>query len=111
MSDPAVQHSVSPAFKCPQCRPPVGALAHLEGIHRQSLHPSDLFHYGCGLLYEISSRIDDAEAMYKKAAALEMNDIFLKAISSVRQAKEDQKKLAGQQRGGNPLSSTVCRDV
>jgi len=49
--------------------------------------------------------------MYKKAAALEMNDIFLKAISSVRQAKEDQKKLAGQQRGGNPLSSTVCRDV
>lgn len=28
---------------------------------------------------------------------LEMNDIFLKAINSVRQAKEDQKKLAEQQ--------------
>jgi hypothetical protein len=29
-----------------------------------------------------------------------MNDIFFKAISSVRQAKEDQKKLREQQRGG-----------
>jgi len=60
-------------------------------------HPAP-FYYDLGLIYEINGRLDDAEAMHKKAAALEMNDIFLKAISSVRQAKEDQKKLAEQQR-------------
>jgi hypothetical protein len=41
---------------------------------------------------------DDAEVMYKKAATLDMNDMYLKAISSVRQAKEDRKKLVEQQR-------------
>ena len=76
------------------------ALAHLEGIHPQSPQPSDLFYYDLDLIYEINGRLDDAEVMYKKASALEMNDIFLKAISSVRQAKEDQKKLAEQRRGG-----------
>lgn len=80
--------------------PPVGALAHLEGIHPQSPQPSVPFCYDLGLLYEINGRLDDAEVMYKKAAALEMNDIFLKVISSVGQAKEDQKKLAEQQQGG-----------
>ena len=36
----------------------------------------------------------------QKAAALEMNDVFLKAISSILQAKEDQKKLREQQGPG-----------
>lgn len=50
---------------------------------------SPCFYYDLGLLYEINGRLDDAEIMYKKAAALKMNDIFLKAISSVREAKDD----------------------
>lgn len=74
------------------------ALEHLEGrLPLAQSYPAP-FYYDLGLLYEVNGRLDDAEAMYKKAAALEMNDIFLKAISSVRQAKEDQKKLAEQQR-------------
>lgn len=76
------------------------ALEHLEGASKRSESLPAPFYYDLGLLYEINGRLDDAEVMYKKAAAIEMNDIFLKAISSVRQAKEDQKKLAEQQGGG-----------
>ncbi len=37
--------------------------------------------------------------MYRKAAAVEMNDVFLKVISTVRKAKEDQKRLTEQWSG------------
>lgn len=75
------------------------AMEHLEGVQSKSDSHFDPFYYDLGLLYEINGRLDDAETMYKKAAALEMNDAFLKAISAVRQAKEDQEKLAEQQGG------------
>ncbi|MBI4381276.1 MAG: hypothetical protein HY574_08800 [candidate division NC10 bacterium] len=71
---------------------------HLEGMLQRSKSLPAPFYYDLGLVYEVNDRLDDAEAMYKKAATLDMNDMYLKAISSVRQAKEDQKKLAEQQR-------------
>lgn len=72
-------------------------MEHLESVRLKSDSHSAPFYYDLGLLYEINGRLDDAETMYKKATALEMNDVFLKAIGSVRQAKEDQRKLREQQ--------------
>lgn len=89
-----------PALKHLNAGLPMEALAHLEGIHRQSPLPSTPFYYDLGLLYEVNGRLDEAEAMYKKAAALEMNELYLKAISSIRQAKQAQKRLREQQRVG-----------
>lgn len=51
---------------------------------------------------EINGRIDDAEVMYRKAAALDLNELYLKAISALRRAKEDQKRLREQQRSAPP---------
>jgi hypothetical protein len=42
------------------------------------------FRYDQSPLYELNGRLDHAETMYKRAIALDMNDDFLKAISSVR---------------------------
>lgn len=49
------------------------------------------------LLYEINGHMDDAEAMYKKAITLDMNDVLLKAVSAVCRAKQERKKLREQQ--------------
>ncbi|HWR21714.1 MAG TPA: hypothetical protein VN444_07625, partial [Verrucomicrobiae bacterium] len=90
MSDPVVQGRACPALtQAPQYRPSVGALDQLDGIHRQSSPPSDLFHYDCGLLYEINGRLDDDEGMYRKAITLKTNDVFLKAIRAVRLTRKD----------------------
>jgi tetratricopeptide (TPR) repeat protein len=69
----------------------------LEGrLSKANTHPAP-FYYDLGLLYEINGRLDEAEAVYRKAAAIEMNELHLKAVSSIRQAKEDQKRLLEQQ--------------
>lgn len=74
------------------------ALEHLEGMLQRTKSLPAPFYYDLGLLYEVNGRLEDAEAMYK-AAALDLNEIYLKAINSVRQTKEDQRKLAEQQSG------------
>lgn len=77
---------------------PKEAQEHLEGMFQRIKSLPAPFYYDLGLVYEVNGQLDDAEAMYKKAAALDLNEMYLKAISLVRQAKEDQKKLVEQQR-------------
>ena len=77
---------------------PKEAQEHLEVMLQRTKSLPAPFYYDLGLVYEVNGKLDDAEEMYKKAASLDLNDMYLKAISSVRQAKEDQKKLVEQQR-------------
>jgi len=87
-----------PALKYLNAGLPKEAQEHLEGMLQRTKSLPAPFYYDLGLVYEVNGQLDDAEAMYKKAAALDLNEMYLKAISLVRQAKEDQKKLVEQQR-------------
>lgn len=86
-----------PALKYLNAGLPKETQEHMEGVLQRSRTLPAAFYYDSGLIYAVNGRLDDAEAMYKRAAALEQNGLFLTAISSVRQAKEDQKKLVEQQ--------------
>lgn len=87
-----------PALKYLNAGLPKEAQEHLEGMLQRAKSLPAPFYYDLGLIYEVNGQLDDAEAMYKKAAALDLNEMYLRAISSVRQAKEDHKKLVEQQR-------------
>jgi len=87
-----------PALKYLNAGLPKEAQEHLEGMLQRAASLSPPFYYDLGVVYEVNGRLDDAEAMYKKAATLEMNDVYLKAISSVRQAREARRRLTEQQR-------------
>lgn len=63
------------------------AQEHLEGMLQRSRTLPAAFYYDLGLVYEVNGRLDDAEAMYKRAAALEPNELFIKAIRDVRQPR------------------------
>lgn len=73
------------------------AQEHLEAMLQRTQSLPAPFYYDLGLVYEVNGQLDDAEAMYKRAAALDLQQMYVKAISLVRQAKEDQKKLVEQQ--------------
>jgi Tfp pilus assembly protein PilF len=76
-----------PALKYLNDRLPKEAQEHLEGMLQRSRTLPASFYYDLGLVYEVNGRLDDAEAMYKRAAALEPNELFIKAIRDVRQSR------------------------
>jgi len=87
-----------PALKHLNAGLPKEAQEHLERMLQRTKSLPAPFYYDLGLVYEVNGQLDDAEAMYKKAAGLDLNEMYLKAINLVRQAKEDRKKLVEQQR-------------
>jgi len=89
-----------PAYKYLNAGLPKEAQEHLEGMLQRSKSVPAAVYYDLGVVYEVNGRLDDAEEMYRKAASVEIDDIYLKAISSVRQAKEERKKLQEQERPG-----------
>jgi Tfp pilus assembly protein PilF len=76
-----------PALKYLNDGLPKDAQEHLEGMLQRSPTLPAAFYYDLGLVYEVNGRLDDAEAMYKRAAVLEPNELFIKAIRDVRQPR------------------------
>jgi hypothetical protein len=65
-----------------------------EAVRNQPDNPAA--HYNLGLAYEIQGMLDRAESEYRKAVALMQKDLYMNALSNVRQAKQDQLELERQ---------------
>ncbi len=57
--------------------------------------------YDLGLAYEVQGRLDDAEKLYQKAVQLKPDKPYMKALSEIRQAKQERLKLEQQLKGRN----------
>jgi tetratricopeptide (TPR) repeat protein len=77
------------------------ALEHLEGTSKRSESLPAPFYYDLGLIYEINGRLDEAELMYKKAAALDLNEMYLKAIAPSARLKRIRRSCGSSNRRGN----------
>lgn len=52
--------------------------------------------YNLGIAYEVMGDLDMAEQLYNKALDIEPNELYMEAVSNIRQLKLDQKKLQEQ---------------
>ena len=52
--------------------------------------------YNMGIAYEVMGDLDMAEQLYNKALDIEPNELYMEAVSNIRQLKLDQKKLQEQ---------------
>ena len=52
--------------------------------------------YNLGIAYEVMGDLDTAEQLYNKALDIEPNELYMEAVSNIRQRKIDQKKLQEQ---------------